>query len=81
VKYWTCTCNAVNSDGRKACAKCGGPKLVPRIKPDAKPGKPNRSRKMAESPTIPERRWPVVDQKGLEIARRFGVEKREDHDQ
>jgi len=77
MTYWTCTCKAVNSAGCKTCPKCGAgkPEYAPVVSKKETPAR--RSQKMADSPTIPAKDWPRVDQRSLKIARRFGVDRKD----
>ena len=80
MTYWTCpSCSAANSPGMKRC-RCGEPKPVYDIKPEAVAATPapKRSRKMAKSDKVPRRSWLEVDPKGMTIARRFGINTKED---
>jgi len=77
MNYWPCTCGAVNSNGFKTCPKCGAgkPEYAPVVSKKETPAR--RSQKMADSPKLPEVEWRVVDQNGLRIARRFGVDRKD----
>ena len=82
MNYWTCiSCRELNSGGMKRC-HCGTekPEYEPKVinLPPIDIGtKQRRSQKMADSPKLPEVEWRVVDQNGLRIARRFGVDRKD----